>query len=109
MIRIIKQGKSGVVLPSVLALILCVASLLAVAVFPARAEEAHDIFADVKPGKWYTEAVDWAYKNGFITEISDNVFDPNAPITREAFLVGLTKLNLRMTGTDNVFFRRRAR
>ena len=82
------------------ALILCVASLLAVAVFPARAEEAHDIFADVKPGKWYTEAVDWAYKNGFITEISDNVFDPNAPITREAFLVGLTKLNLRMTGTE---------
>ena len=83
-----------------LALIVCIASLLAVAAFPASAEEAHDRFTDVKPGKWYTNAVDWAYENGYISEISDTLFDPNAPITREAFLVGLTILNLKMSGME---------
>jgi len=40
-------------------------------------------FTDVKDGKWYTEAVEWAAENGYINGYPDGTFRPNAPVTRE--------------------------
>ncbi|NLV86464.1 MAG: polysaccharide deacetylase family protein [Clostridiales bacterium] len=42
-------------------------------------------FADVPEGQWYSQAVGWAYKNGYIKGISENSFAPNEYITREQF------------------------
>ncbi|MBR2048070.1 MAG: S-layer homology domain-containing protein [Oscillospiraceae bacterium] len=40
-------------------------------------------FADVDPGAWYAEAVEWAWRSGIVSGRSDTVFDPNGPITRQ--------------------------
>ncbi len=39
-------------------------------------------FKDVSSGKWYYNAVKWAYSNGYITGTSDTTFSPNDPMTR---------------------------
>ncbi|MBQ7647248.1 MAG: S-layer homology domain-containing protein, partial [Clostridia bacterium] len=75
------------------ALILCVASLLAVAVFPASAEEAHEKFTDVEDGKWYTDAIDFVYAASIMTGTSGTCFSPNKPITREEFFFIYVKKN----------------
>ncbi len=46
-------------------------------------------FKDVKPGAWYAEAVDWAYENGIIKGIGDDMFAPDAFVTREEIAVML--------------------
>ena len=40
-------------------------------------------FADVAEGKWYTEAVRWAARNGIVDGYSATAFGPNDAITRE--------------------------
>ncbi len=42
-------------------------------------------FEDVKPAHWYNKAVSWAYTNGYVSGMSETVFAPNTPITREQF------------------------
>ena len=44
--------------------------------------EAHG-FADVKPGAWYYDAVNWAAKNGVVNGTSKTTFSPDDPVTRE--------------------------
>jgi len=40
-------------------------------------------FADVPSNAWYADAVTWASSNGIVSGIGDNMFAPDAPITRE--------------------------
>lgn len=40
-------------------------------------------FDDVKSDAYYAKAVQWAQKNGIVSGVGDNRFDPNASITRE--------------------------
>ena len=40
-------------------------------------------FNDIKPGKWYTEPVIWAWKNGVVNGVSGDRFAPNDNVTRE--------------------------
>ena len=40
-------------------------------------------FTDIRSGSFYEEAVRWAYEKGYIRGISQSVFSPNAPLTRE--------------------------
>lgn len=44
-------------------------------------------FRDVADGEWYTAAVGWAAANGIVSGISEDRFDPHAPITREQMIV----------------------
>jgi len=39
-------------------------------------------FSDVAPGRWYAEAVEWAYQNGLVSGFGDGTFRPGAYITR---------------------------
>ncbi len=39
-------------------------------------------FSDVPPGKFYTEAVEWAVQNGVTDGTTPTTFSPNAPCTR---------------------------
>ncbi len=47
------------------------------------------IFTDVKPGKWYTGAVNWAYANGLASGLGDGSFGYKNPVTREQMAVFL--------------------
>lgn len=40
-------------------------------------------FADVAPGRWYTEAIRWAASTGIVNGYSEVSFGPDDPITRE--------------------------
>ena len=43
-------------------------------------------FTDVAEGKWYTDAVVWAFNNNIVAGIDDKTFAPNAVATREQFV-----------------------
>lgn len=40
-------------------------------------------FTDVEDGIWYSEAVEWAYRNGIVAGYTDNTFRHDQAITRE--------------------------
>jgi len=44
-------------------------------------------FKDVKPGKWYAGAIEWAYKNGFTAGIGDGLFGYDHDVTLEQIAV----------------------
>ena len=46
-------------------------------------------FSDVAAGEWYFEAVDWAIHRGVVTGIGNNMFAPDAPISREQIAIML--------------------
>lgn len=52
---------------------------------PAVTYEAR--FPDVKPGKWFSDAVIWAYQNGIVSGYGNGNFGPNDKITREQMAV----------------------
>ena len=55
-------------------------------------------FADVAPGKWYSEAVAWAAREGIVNGMTPDRFAPDAPITREQ----LVTILFRYAGDDGV-------
>ena len=40
-------------------------------------------FIDVKPNKYYTDAVIWAFHNGIVNGTTPTTFEPEEPVTRE--------------------------
>ncbi len=40
-------------------------------------------FTDVKSGRWYSNSIEWAYRNGYASGIGGNLFGYNDPVTRE--------------------------
>ena len=51
-----------------------------------------DIFSDVTPGAWYTDAVQYAYDNGLMTGTSATTFEPNTTTTRGMIVSMLHRL-----------------
>ena len=43
-------------------------------------------FSDVKPGKWYTKYVLWAYSEGLVSGYEDGTFRPNSELNRGEIL-----------------------
>ena len=50
------------------------------------------IFTDIKAGKWYTGAVDYAYTHGFIAGVSATEFGRDVPVTRGMFITILARI-----------------
>ena len=48
--------------------------------------EKENLFTDVPTDQWYTEAVNWAAKNGIVTGIGNGKFDPEGAVTREQMI-----------------------
>lgn len=46
-------------------------------------QEGENSFTDVPAGTWYTEAVQWAAKNGIVNGVGHGKFDPDGELTRE--------------------------
>lgn len=47
-----------------------------------EAQAAYELFGDVKPGRWYEDAVLWAVQNGITTGTGEREFSPNDICTR---------------------------
>ena len=46
-------------------------------------------FADVEDNMWYADVITWAVNSGIANGVGDNLFTPNAQITREQMVVML--------------------
>ncbi|MBQ7500977.1 MAG: S-layer homology domain-containing protein [Clostridia bacterium] len=62
-----------------------VTMLAAMSGFDKEAYANKTSFADVEIGKWYSEAVEWAFQNKITSGTGDNVFGVGQPITRAQF------------------------
>ncbi len=40
-------------------------------------------FTDVKPGQWYSAAIEWAYQNGYASGLGEGIYGRKDPVTRE--------------------------
>jgi len=40
-------------------------------------------FSDVKPGKWYSNAIEWAYQNGYAAGLGEGIFGYKQNVSRE--------------------------
>ena len=60
---------------------------------PEETEETETIsFKDVKESDWFYEAVSYAVENGLMSGMSEDIFAPNTPLTREMLAVILWNL-----------------
>lgn len=62
-------------------------------------------FTDVPAGTWYTEAVNWAVKNGIVLGMGDNTFAPTASITREQMCTMMSRFVEYRAKKDNKTFK----
>ena len=76
---------------------------------PEPAEPAP--FDDVPAGLWYSDAVAWAYGQGYVSGRSETVFDPNGSITRQeamkilfAYSGGVSGMEVMLTGVYDADF-----
>ena len=64
-------------------------------------EETETIsFKDVKESDWFYEAVSYAVENGLMSGMSEDIFAPNTPLTREMLAVILWNLEGNPTPND---------
>jgi len=49
---------------------------------PEITKKAHT-FTDVYDNEWYSDAINWAAKEGIVSGVSDSRFEPLSPVTRE--------------------------
>ena len=56
------------------------------------ATDVSEIFIDIAPDAWYTDAVQYAYDNGLMTGTAEDTFAPNATTTRGMIVAILHRL-----------------
>ncbi len=57
-------------------------------------------FKDVKENDWFYEAVSYAVENGLMSGMSEDIFAPNTPLTREMLAVVLYNVEGQPEGTE---------
>ena len=66
-----------------------------------KTEETETIsFKDVKESDWFYEAVSYAVENGLMSGMSEDIFAPNTPLTREMLAVVLYNVEGQPEGTE---------
>lgn len=53
--------------------------------------EGRSPFTDVKTGRFYSDAVTWAAENGIVKGVTESLFVPDAPVTREQLVTFLAR------------------
>ena len=66
----------------ILSALLAAAMLVGMIVMPATAAEGKMPFTDVKSGKWYYEAVEYAWKNDLMNGVTETAFEPETAMNR---------------------------
>ncbi len=54
--------------------------------------DSSKVFTDVKAGKWYSDAIDYAYSYGFIKGITKTTFERNTEVNRGMFITILARI-----------------
>ena len=54
--------------------------------------KVEDIFKDIIAGRWYIRYVQWAYDNGYMIGVSEDLFDPSSPQTQAVIFTVLARL-----------------
>ena len=71
---------------------------------PEEVEETEETetisFKDVKESDWFYEAVSYAVENGLMSGMSEDIFAPNTPLTREMLAVVLYNVEGQPEGTE---------
>ncbi|WP_418401061.1 S-layer homology domain-containing protein [Anaerotignum lactatifermentans] len=71
---------------------------------PEEVEETEETetisFKDVKENDWFYEAVSYAVENGLMNGMSEDIFAPNTPLTREMLAVVLYNVEGQPEGTE---------
>lgn len=57
-------------------------------------------FKDVPEGKWYTNAIKWAYANEVVAGMTPNTYAPDNPVTREQFAAILYRFAEKIDSQD---------
>ena len=66
-----------------------------------KTEETETIsFKDVKENDWFYDAVSYAVENGLMSGMSEDIFAPNTPLTREMLAVVLYNVEGQPEGTE---------
>ena len=66
-----------------------------------KTEETETIsFLDVKKSDWFYDAVSYAVENGLMSGMSEDIFAPNTPLTREMLAVVLYNVEGQPEGTE---------
>ena len=65
------------------------ALLIGTNLLTVHASAVEERFTDVKPGKWYYTAVDYAVSEGLFSGTSSTTFSPEEPMTRGMFVTVL--------------------
>ena len=65
------------------------AAVVMLSTIPLQANAAAEKFTDVKPGKWYYTAVDYAVSEKLFSGTSSTTFSPEEPMTRGMFVTVL--------------------
>lgn len=82
----------------IISVLMIVVSLLSLMCFASSVSAAELVdstqrFVDVKPGKWYTESVDYAVTHGLFSGMSDTTFEPDTPMSRAMFVSVLARID----------------
>lgn len=78
-----------------LSMLICLCMLISampMAMFAESGTNDTNPFIDVKPDRWYTEAVLWCYANGYMEGTSGNEFSPSGEMTRSMFATVLASV-----------------
>ena len=68
----------------------------------SKAEKAAG-FRDGEPGTWYSDAIDWAAEQGYVTGTGDSAFSPNASISRQEAVTILFRYSGGVSGAELMF------
>ena len=70
--------------------------------YPWCTDESRGYFCDIRPEKWYTNAINWAYESGLIAGVGGDRFDPDATLTREQAAVMLYAFTVNYKKTTSI-------
>ncbi len=59
--------------------------------FSSRLDSKVSSFTDVPEDQWYTSAVNWAHRNGYVEGVSESSFAPDEYVTKEQFYTMLER------------------
>ena len=68
--------------------------------FSGEPQDGVPVFSDVAEDKYYAKAVNWAAKNGIVSGVGNNRFNPEGFVTRQQMVTILHNLDKMLNGND---------
>ncbi len=89
----------------ILSIILSIVMTTCFAASLSASKQADSTFVDISEDKWYYEYVKTAYENGIMNGKGDNIFDPDAYMSRSEFVTVLCRISDNEYEGDNTYIK----